>query len=239
MQIGEFQALMVDLYGEQDAERGIPSTVAWLCRGGRRAGPGRPQGHPRPAAPRARRRLAWLASLANQLGLSLEDAAARYRDRPADLISSCWLIRRQVRHQRRRARSASAICTALRAAPLRRLSPDRNSDRPCVCGRIDPDATHEGGVDAGRHERRGHVGQLDARALIRTRRACSGEIGLGEAGVDRQRVAGVDRHPHAGDATPPGRGARGSCGSRCGASAPRRSRRVPSSTSEPANGMTL
>ena len=26
--------------------------------------------------------LAWVASLANQLGLSLEDAAARYRDDP-------------------------------------------------------------------------------------------------------------------------------------------------------------
>ena len=31
MQIGEFQALMVTLYGEQDRERGIPATVAWLA----------------------------------------------------------------------------------------------------------------------------------------------------------------------------------------------------------------
>ena len=31
MQLSEFQDLMDRLYGPQDRERGIPSTVAWLC----------------------------------------------------------------------------------------------------------------------------------------------------------------------------------------------------------------
>ena len=47
-----------------------------------------------------------------------------------------------------------------------------------------------------------------------------------ELGVDRQRVTGEDRHPHADARDPAGRGCRGSCGTRCGASAPRRSPRA-------------
>lgn len=31
MQIDEFQQLMDRLYGTADRERGMPSTVAWLC----------------------------------------------------------------------------------------------------------------------------------------------------------------------------------------------------------------
>lgn len=82
MEIGDFQQLMNDLYGEADRTRGIPSTVAWLCeetgelaqavRKGTRADQLHELGDV----------LAWLASLANQLGLSLEDAARRYVDDP-------------------------------------------------------------------------------------------------------------------------------------------------------------
>lgn len=82
MEIGDFQQLMDDLYGEADRTRGIPSTVAWLCeetgelaqavRKGTRADQLHELGDV----------LAWLASLANQLGLSLEDAARRYVDDP-------------------------------------------------------------------------------------------------------------------------------------------------------------
>ena len=69
---------MASTYGAQDAARGIPATVAWLTeelgelaravRKGTRA----EQVHELSDV------LAWLASLANQLGLSLEEAAARY-----------------------------------------------------------------------------------------------------------------------------------------------------------------
>jgi NTP pyrophosphatase (non-canonical NTP hydrolase) len=83
--IAEFQDLMVELYGEGDAARGIPTTVAWLCeelgelaqavRKGTRAEQRHELGDV----------LAWLASLANQLGLSLDDAAQRYvTDPPPD-----------------------------------------------------------------------------------------------------------------------------------------------------------
>ena len=168
MQIGEFQALMVDLYGEQDAERGIPSTVAWLCEEVGELAQAVRKGTPDQQLHELGDVIAWVASLANQLGLSLEDAAARYRDDPpADRLTrltSAPGTGGAQRLRKRRSRRASAIWTALRAAPLRRLSPDRNSDRPCGLGGIDPDAAHEGGIDAGGHERRGHVGQLDARA---------------------------------------------------------------------------
>ena len=82
MEIADFQQLMDDLYGEADRSRGIPSTIAWLCeetgelaqavRKGTRADQLHELGDV----------LAWLASLANQLGLSLEDAARRYVDDP-------------------------------------------------------------------------------------------------------------------------------------------------------------
>lgn len=78
MQLAEFQTLMDDLYGHQDRERGIPSTVAWLCEElgelaqAVRKGTVEQQRHELGDV------LAWLASLANQLDLSLEDAASRY-----------------------------------------------------------------------------------------------------------------------------------------------------------------
>lgn len=82
MRIDEFQDLMERLYGEADRERGIPSTVAWLCEElgelaqAVRKGTVEQQRHELGDV------LAWLASLANQLGLSLEDAAQRYVDDP-------------------------------------------------------------------------------------------------------------------------------------------------------------
>lgn len=78
MEIQQFQLLMGDLYGEADRERGIPSTVAWLCE---------EMGELAQAVRKGTREqqlhelgdvLAWLASLAGQLDLSLEEAAQRY-----------------------------------------------------------------------------------------------------------------------------------------------------------------
>jgi len=82
MQIGEFQALMVDLYGEQDTQRGIPSTVAWLCEEVGELAQAVRKGTPEQQLHELGDVIAWVASLANQLGLSLEDAAARYRTDP-------------------------------------------------------------------------------------------------------------------------------------------------------------
>lgn len=82
MEIAAFQHLMEDLYGEQDRARGLPSTVAWLCEElgelaqAVRKGTAAEQLHELGDV------LAWLASLANQLGLSLEEAASRYVHSP-------------------------------------------------------------------------------------------------------------------------------------------------------------
>jgi NTP pyrophosphatase (non-canonical NTP hydrolase) len=82
VELTAFQELMDDLYGRADRERGIPATVAWLCEElgelaqAVRKGTAEEQLHELGDV------LAWLASLANQIDLSLEDAARRYVDDP-------------------------------------------------------------------------------------------------------------------------------------------------------------
>ena len=80
MELAAFQDLMARTYGERDTARGIDATIAWLTeelgelaravRKGTRAEQLHELGDV----------VAWLASLAGQLDLSLEEAAARYRD---------------------------------------------------------------------------------------------------------------------------------------------------------------
>jgi NTP pyrophosphatase (non-canonical NTP hydrolase) len=78
VEIQAFQQLMQETYGARDAARGMPATVAWLAE---------EVGELARAARKGTREeqlhelgdvLAWLASLANQLDCSLDDAAARY-----------------------------------------------------------------------------------------------------------------------------------------------------------------
>jgi NTP pyrophosphatase (non-canonical NTP hydrolase) len=78
VELGELQRQMEATYGVRDRARGIPATVAWLAE---------EVGELAKAARKGTREqqlhelgdvLAWLASLANQLGLSLDDAVARY-----------------------------------------------------------------------------------------------------------------------------------------------------------------
>ena len=78
MEITEFQALMEELYGEGDRERGLPSTVAWLCEEVGELAQAVRKGTPEQQLHELGDVLAWLSSLANQLGLSLDDAAQRY-----------------------------------------------------------------------------------------------------------------------------------------------------------------
>jgi len=82
MEIAAFQELMDDLYGEADRERGMPSTVAWLCEEVGELAQAVRKGTPDQQLHELGDVLAWLSSLANQLGLSLEDAAQRYVDTP-------------------------------------------------------------------------------------------------------------------------------------------------------------
>ena len=82
MHLADFQELMHRLYGEQDHARGLPSTVAWLCEEVGELAQAVRKGTPEQQLHELGDVLAWLASLADQLGLSLEDAARRYVDDP-------------------------------------------------------------------------------------------------------------------------------------------------------------
>lgn len=78
MQIAEFQQLMERLYGDADRERGLPSTVAWLCEEVGELAQAVRKGTREQQLHELGDVLAWLSSLANQLDLSLTDAADRY-----------------------------------------------------------------------------------------------------------------------------------------------------------------
>ncbi len=82
MEIAAFQQLMEDLYGEADRERGIPATVAWLCEELGELAQAVRKGTPEQQLHELGDVLAWLASLANQIGLSLDEAADRYATNP-------------------------------------------------------------------------------------------------------------------------------------------------------------
>lgn len=78
MDFSELQGLIDDTYGERDRARGIPATVAWLAE---------EVGELAKAARKGTRAeqlhelgdvIAWTASLANQLGLSMNEALERY-----------------------------------------------------------------------------------------------------------------------------------------------------------------
>ncbi len=80
VQLDEVQALMEELFGEADRARGLPSTIAWLCEEVGELAQAVRKGSPAEQLHELGDVLAWTASLANQLGLSLEDAMQRYRD---------------------------------------------------------------------------------------------------------------------------------------------------------------
>ena len=82
MTLGEVQDLMEEIYGEGDRERGIPSTVAWLCEELGELAQAARKGTKEQQLHELGDVLAWLSSLANQLDLSLDDAMARYRENP-------------------------------------------------------------------------------------------------------------------------------------------------------------
>ena len=80
MELAEVQSLMDRLYGADDHARGIPATVAWLCEELGELAQAVRKGTPAEQLHELGDVLAWLASLAGQLDLSLDEAAARYAD---------------------------------------------------------------------------------------------------------------------------------------------------------------
>jgi NTP pyrophosphatase (non-canonical NTP hydrolase) len=78
VELGEFQELMDRAYGERDRSRGKAATTAWLAEEVGELARAVRKGTREEQLHELGDVLAWLASLANQLGLSLEDAAGRY-----------------------------------------------------------------------------------------------------------------------------------------------------------------
>jgi NTP pyrophosphatase (non-canonical NTP hydrolase) len=78
MELDEFQALMARTYGSRDRARGVDATVAWLAEELGEVAQAVRKGSPEQQLHEIGDLLAWLASLTDQLGLSLDEAAARY-----------------------------------------------------------------------------------------------------------------------------------------------------------------
>ena len=76
------QDLVERLYGPADRERGIPATVAWLAEELGELAQAVRKGTPAQQLHELGDVLAWLASLANQLDLDLDDAINRYATDP-------------------------------------------------------------------------------------------------------------------------------------------------------------
>ena len=82
MNLNELQQLMESLYGAADRERGVPATVAWLAEELGELAQAVRKGTPEQQLHEFGDVLAWLASLANQMGIQLDDAMQRYVENP-------------------------------------------------------------------------------------------------------------------------------------------------------------
>jgi len=78
MELAEFQDLMARTYGERDRARGLASSIAWLVEEVGELSQAVRKGDDARRLHEIGDVLAWLASISDQLGLSLEVAAARY-----------------------------------------------------------------------------------------------------------------------------------------------------------------
>ncbi|MGH8976698.1 MAG: MazG nucleotide pyrophosphohydrolase domain-containing protein [Acidimicrobiia bacterium] len=78
MEIDAFQELMTRTYSARDRARGRPATVAWLAEEVGELARAVRKGTTDEQLHELGDVLAWLASLASQLGLSLDAAAHRY-----------------------------------------------------------------------------------------------------------------------------------------------------------------
>lgn len=78
MDLAELQDVMARTYGTRDTRRGIPASVAWLCEEVGELAKAARKGTREEQLHELSDVLAWLASLANQLGLSMDEAVGRY-----------------------------------------------------------------------------------------------------------------------------------------------------------------
>ena len=78
MDIAAFQQLIANTFGARDRARGIPASVAWLCEEVGELAKAARKGTREEQLEELADVIAWTASLAEQLGLSLDEAVNRY-----------------------------------------------------------------------------------------------------------------------------------------------------------------
>jgi len=78
VELAELQERIAATYGERDRARGVPATVAWLTEELGELAQAVRKGTKAAQAHELGDVLAWVASLAVQLDISLEDAVERY-----------------------------------------------------------------------------------------------------------------------------------------------------------------
>ena len=80
MDLAQLQAVIEATYGQRDRERGVPATVAWLAEELGELAQAVRKGSVDQQLHEFGDVLAWVASLANQMGIDLNQAIARYAD---------------------------------------------------------------------------------------------------------------------------------------------------------------
>lgn len=78
MELAEWQRIIEETYGDRDRERGVASTVAWLTEELGELAQAVRKGTHEQRVHEFGDVVAWVASLANQMGVDLDDAMARY-----------------------------------------------------------------------------------------------------------------------------------------------------------------
>lgn len=80
MELRDFQHAIEAAYGQRDAARGIPATVAWIAEEVGELAQATRKGSREAQVHELGDALAWITSLASQLGISLEECATRFAD---------------------------------------------------------------------------------------------------------------------------------------------------------------
>lgn len=78
MELTDFQAVIARTYGARDRDRGVPATIAWIAEEVGELAQAVRKGNRAEQLHELGDVVAWLASLAEQLGLELDEAVARY-----------------------------------------------------------------------------------------------------------------------------------------------------------------
>lgn len=80
MDLAELQDLIERTYGGRDRARGVPATVAWLAEEVGELAQAVRKGTPDQQRHEFADVLAWVATLANQVGIDLDEAIQRYAE---------------------------------------------------------------------------------------------------------------------------------------------------------------